>query len=472
MRTVIALSVVFMLGTGSPIVLSAADEPVDCGPATKWKEIARRIESPERLVSYLQKAVVECPGNLLIVGSLGQSLLKQNRPEAAANALRSGLLRSPGLIDSLLSAAEAEVTLKNYQQALGILSVVRAIHPEHPLIRATFKDLNQFRPLFSLWDKQEESILKVFFEGRKAKERLQKNPDDVSAKRTFVTYLLTQARARVESGRAEDAERLIRRAIQLDPENRAAREAMVERFLEGGDYHFRGEQYAEALKRYREAIRWLADSVPAQIRIAQTLQAMPGKQEESLTAYLRARELLKSQSDQFSEQEREEHSLAIEEGFAYVDRRNPVYRKRAAREEVARAQQATTQKSLKEALEAYQRALQWTPNDPRIHDLLADTLRHVENGWKDAIRHYGLAIRYYKESPPADLDPEEIKARIRHAERKRARLEKSHTGTLAYIREKFFLAVQERWLETILFLVVFGSVLLFLWRSKDAGVKD
>lgn len=52
------------------------------------------------------------------------------------------------------------------------------------------------------------------------------------------------------------------------------------------------------------------------------------------------------------------------------------------------------------------------------------------------------------------MDPAVVKSRIRHAEKERARREKSHTETLAYIRTKLFFAVEER----ALFIIVLGAV--------------
>jgi len=472
MRTAVALSVLFLFWTALPLALSTAEEPADCSPSSKWEKTARSIQSTQRLISFLQKMAVDCPGNLLIVDTLGKLLLKQNRPEAAVNALRSGLLRTPGLTGTLLRAAETQIAVKNYQQALRLYRVARVIDPAHPRIRALFRDLDGFLPLSSLKKEQDEPMLKVFFEGRKARERLSKSPDDKLARRSLATFLLAQARVLVEVGETEEAEKLIRQSIQQDPKYRAAREAMVERILEGGDYHFRGEDYSGALQRYRKALQWLPDSIAAHIRIAQALQEIPERRQDSLPVYLRARVLLKSQPDRGSEKNRAEWSLAVEEGITYVDTRNPLFRKRAARRELAQAEQSTKQGRLKEAIEAFHRALNWTPKDAGIHYSLADTLRYVETEWRDAILHYSQAIRLSREIPPPGSNPEKIKFLIRHAERERARLEKSHTGTLAYIRAKFFLAMEKRRTETILFIIVFGSVLVFLWRSKTNNAKE
>jgi hypothetical protein len=43
---------------------------------------------------------------------------------------------------------------------------------------------------------------------------------------------------------------------------------------------------------------------------------------------------------------------------------------------------------------------------------------------------------------------------------------------MAFIRTKFFLAMEKRRFELILFIVVFGSVLFFLWRSSSVGGED
>ena len=69
------------------------------------------------------------------------------------------------------------------------------------------------------------------------------------------------------------------------------------------------------------------------------------------------------------------------------------------------------------------------------------------------------------------MDPAVVKSRIRHAEKERARREKSHTETLAYIRTKLFSAVEERALETALFIIVLRAVFVSLWNSKTADVK-
>ncbi|MBI2880242.1 MAG: tetratricopeptide repeat protein [Candidatus Tectomicrobia bacterium] len=472
MRAALVLFVLSLSLAGTPSILPAADEPLECGPPSKWEDLPRRIRSPQKLISSLQQAAAGCPGHLAIVDVLGRVLLEHNRPEAAAHALQSGLARTPGLTEALLSAAEAEAAVKNYGRAFRFYGVARAIDPAHSRVRALFRDLEDFLPLSRLKDGMEESMLKVFFEGRRARERLRRNPQDKMAKRAYATFLLTQARALAEAGQSEEGLRFIRRAIQQDPDNQEAREVMVDRILEGGDYHFRGEDYPEALKRYRQTLQWIPNSIEAHIRIAGALQRMPGRREESLATYKRVRELLKSDPEQGSQEKRAGWSRDIQEGLTRVDPQNAVYRRRAARQELNQAERATKQGRLREAIEAHRRALEWTPDDGEIHYSLADTLRYVEDGWRSAIAHYSLAIRHLQENPPAGVAPAEVKTLIRRAERERARLEKSYTGTLAYIRAKFYAAVQERRLEALLFLVVFGSVLVFLWRSKTSDADE
>ncbi len=472
MRILAALCLlVAFLGASLPAAPSAEEAP-DCRSASRWEAAARRLKSDAKLVSLLGKAAVECPGNLPIASVLGKLLLERNHPEAAAGALRAGLARTPGLIETLLRAAEAEAVLKNHRQAFLLLSVARAIGPNHPHVRAFFEDLRNFLPLSVRREESDDPMLRVFFEGRRARERLRKNPRDQEAQRRLAGYLLAQARALVETGKTERAEALIGRVLRRTPRYRPAREAMVERIIEGGNYHFRGENYVEALKRYREAARTLPDSVAAQIRIAEALQQIPGKREKSRQVYLKARALMRSSAHRASEEDRAEFTLAIAEGLTHVDPNHPIYRKRSALREVARAERVTKQGRLKEAVQAYLKALEWTPEDGGIHSSLADTLRYVEDGWQSAIRHYGLAAYLLKSKPPDGMDAEKLKALIRHAEQEGARLEKSHTGTLAYIRAKFFLTLQERRLEAIFFLIVFGSVLVFLWRSKTDEAED
>ncbi|HJM43124.1 MAG: tetratricopeptide repeat protein [Nitrospinota bacterium] len=472
MRILAAICLLFaVLGASHPVAPFAEEAPA-CRSALRWEAAARRLTSDAKLISLLGEAAVECPGNLPIASVLGKILLERNHPEAAAGALRAGLARTPGLIEALLSASEAEAALKNHRRAIHLLSVARAIGPDHPRVRAFFEDLRNFLPLSIRREEGADPMLRVFFEGRHAKERLRKNPLDKEAQRRLAAYLLAQARALVETGETEQAEELLGRVLRRTPRYRPAREAMVERIIEGGNYHFRGENYVEALKRYREAARMLSDSVAAQIRIAEALQQIPGKREESRKAYLKARALMRSSADRASEEDRAEYTLAIAQGLTYVDPNHPLYRRRAARQEVARAERVTKQGRLKEAVQAYLKALEWTPDDGGIHSSLADTLRYVADGWRPAIRHYGLAAHHLKSNPPDGVDAEKLKALIRHAEREGARLEKSHTGTLAYIRAKFFLILQERRLEAIFFLIVFGFVLVLLWRSKTSEAED
>ncbi len=453
----------------SPSVFS--EESPDCRSDKNWKESLKKVKSPQEEVTVLQEAAFGCPGNLEIVDELGRLFLKQDRPSAAVNAFRAGLLRLPGLVDSLLGAAEAEIALNNYRQAIKFYWVARAIQPMHPQVQAFFSDFREFLPLANYEGDVESPLLKTFFEGRKARDMIGTPAGGEVAGRPYAAYLLAQARALVRTGKTEKAEAMFLHAVSLDPSFREAREAMVERALEGGDYFFRGGNYTKALKRYQKALEWLDDSVSAHIRIAQTLERMPGKQKESLAIYLKAKRLLEGSASGSSEEEQAESGLAIMEGLARVDPNNPVYRKRAAEEELAKAERATTRGRLNETVEAYKRALSWTPEDGRIHGALADILRYVQNGWRDAVRHYALEIHFLKKSLPEAVDPEAVKSRIRHAEKEQARLEKSHTGTLAYLRTKLFLAVEKRAPEAALFIIVFGAVLVFLWRSKTAGVE-
>jgi tetratricopeptide (TPR) repeat protein len=158
--------------------------------------------------------------------------------------------------------------------------------------------------------------------------------------------------------------------------------------------------------------------------------------------------------------------------LTFVDVKNPVYRKRAAQREIELAERLTSQGRLSEALDAYHRALRWTPENALLHLSVGDKLIFVEGGWKEAIMRYESAILLLREAPPSELGSSEVKAHLRHAERERARLVKSHTGTMAFIRTKFFLAMEKRRFELILFMVVFGSVLFFLWRSSSVGGED
>jgi tetratricopeptide (TPR) repeat protein len=147
-----------------------------------------------------------------------------------------------------------------------------------------------------------------------------------------------------------------------------------------------------------------------------------------------------------------------------VDVEHPVYRRREAVREVNSAGLAIRQRRPREAAEAYLRAINWTPEDPLIHYELANVYRSLEGAWQEAVRRYTIALVLLKKDPPG-LDPAQVKLYIERAERERARLERAHTGTLAYLRAKFFSAFGERRIELALFAVVFASVLFFLWRA-------
>ncbi len=445
--------------------------PSKCVSNRSWKEALKKAETPQGKLNALQRAASACPKDLEIIETLGVLQLAQNHPEAALSTFKEGLNRIPKFINFLLGLAEAEITLNNYQEALRIYKVTANIHPNHPKIQIFLADFRGFLPLTNHEKGIEDSLLKVFFEGRKAKAQLNKLGRTKEIGQAHSNYLLAQAKALVRIGRTEEAKKRIREAIESDPNSRGPREAMVKRVLEDGDYYFRGEHFTEALKLYQNALKWLNNSIPTHIRIAHTLRMLPGKRKESLDTYVKAKHLLTSSDYEISEGERADYEHDIAEGFIHVDRKNPVYRKRAAIKELAKAEQATKLGQLGKTIEAYHRALTWTPEDGRIHASLADTLRYVQRDWKKAVQHYALAIHHLKKNPPASASPMTLRSHIRHAEREQARLEKSHTGSLAYIRTRLFLAIQNRTLEAILFLVVFGAVLIFLWRSKTADAE-
>lgn len=441
-------------------------EPSSCAFNTSWKETLKNADSPQGKLDVLQKAASACPKNLKIIEKLGVLQLEQNHPKASLSTFQTGLNRVPEFVNLLLGLAEAEITLNNYQEALRIYKVTANIQPNHPKIKVFLTDFRKFLPLANRGEDIEDSLLKIFFDGRRAKSQLNKSIVNKEIGSAHSNYLLAQAKALVKIGNTEEAEKTIQGAIESDPNSRNARKAMVEHILEEGDYFFRGEYFEEALKRYQNAFKWLKDSIPTHIRIARTLRMMPGKRKESLVIYVKAKQLLESADYLIPKGERAEYELAITEGLIHVDRKNPVYRKRAAIKELAKAERATKLGQLSKTIEAYHQALSWTPKDGRIHASLADTLRYVQSDWKKAIQHYALAIHHLKKNPPDGTSPMTVKSRIRHAEREQARLEKSHSGTLTYIRTRLFLAVQNRTLEAVLFVVVFGSVLIFLWRSK------
>jgi tetratricopeptide (TPR) repeat protein len=469
---VITLFAIVWVCLGNPSDLPAAEGGLKCGPDSNWNEIARGIKAPVDLVSFLQRAVVECPGDLSILKTLGKTLIEQRRPEAAVNALRSGLIQTPDLVGVLLHAADAEITVRNYQQAFRYFQFAQTLEPSHPRIETLFKNLDGILPLSRPNSEEENLRLKTFFEGLAAKQQLERHPEDEAAKRTFANYLLLKARTLIESGKDEEADPIIRRAILLDPGYRAAREAMVNQIIKRGDYNFGGENYDKAIEDYQRGLQWLPNSIPVFLRIARALQQMPVKREEAHTTYLHAQELLKSHPNQGSERERTQWASIINEGLTFVDVKNPVYRKRAAGREIELAERLRDQGRMTEAMEAYHRALRWTPENALLHLSLGDKLRFVEDGWKEAIKRYESAILLLREAPPSDLNPNEIKTYLRHGERERARLIKSNTGTMAYIRTKFFLAMEKRRFELILFMVVFGSVLFFLWHSNKVGGED
>ena len=151
MRALVVLCVLFFFWGGSRPVVSSAEETLDCRSPSRWEAAARRLTSGEKLVAFLRKVTAACPGNLPILNVLGKLLLEQKRPEAAAKALRAGLSRTPGLIGSLLSASEAEVSLKDYRQALRLLWVARSI--DDSILRAAVKIVSssgRFSPIARL----------------------------------------------------------------------------------------------------------------------------------------------------------------------------------------------------------------------------------------------------------------------------------------------------------------------------------
>ncbi len=386
--------------------------------------------------SLFRKAIAQCPKDARAYYLLGRHYQALHLRSKASQAYQSALERLP--------------------EATDILRQIGRLDPRRPK-EAIWSVIGNLIPPKERGESGNP-------ESRSLQNLLGKMSSDPEDRLTLAKELTSLAESRMR--RNQSSLPLLLRAIELVPTYERARNFVLQRFWDKGEYLFHGEWYDKAAKEYQEALIYAPNDPRLHLRLADTYSRMKGAESDALRHY--------RQADTFFAQRRtsvipgdDQVSIRqkIQWGLDKFDENRPAYRKKRGDKARKRGKTYLDKADYKRAAVAFKKAIGWMPGDALLHFDLATTLKQLEDPRSDreALQHYERSLALFRTSPPPEA------ANLKKRFEKRIQLEIAHltgeSSSMYYLMQQVALGVQERAVELSLFVLAFAGITVYLLRA-------